>query len=242
LCPNNALKPNLSQGGQALFLDEGLCEGCFSCTLACPSKALFKNGAMADSGEIMSQILYDVGMYQKTGGGVTFSGGEASLQSSFLMELLMMCESEGIHRAIDTCGLCSSKIFMELSRKADLILFDLKHMDGQAHKRLTGADNDLILKNARLLSCEAIPMEIRIPIVPGFNDGCENIAETARFIASLDSVQSVYLLGYHKIGESKICGFGKRMPGLGIPSVGKDRLEQLCGLVGTFVNVPVKYR
>jgi len=171
---------------------------------------MFPGGRKYTVGALLEEVLADKGLYEKTGGGVTFSGGESTMQNGFLAEALDACGKASVHCAIDTCGLCAPETLLGLCRNAGLVLFDLKHMDGARHKEMTGADNALILRNARMLSDEGVAIEIRVPVIPGYNDGPDNLDATAAFIGGLKSVREVVILGYHKIGEGKVSGFGTR--------------------------------
>ena len=227
----------------ALTYDSAACAGCFACVNACPTKALVRNGEKVEASVLMTEILRDRGMYRKTGGGVTFSGGEATMQAGFLSELLTLCAEQDIHTAIDTCGLCDSEVFLSLCQKAKLVLLDLKHMDSARHRALTGAPNERILQNARLLAQNGVPVEIRVPVVPGLNDDEENLDATARFAGELSSVQGVVLLGYHKLGLSKVYGFDLRQQDPGIQSPAMAHLKALRDRFQAHVpHIPVSCR
>lgn len=192
------------------------CERCFSCVKACPTGALGIAGEKMTLEQVLVEVQRDAGIYQRSGGGVTLSGGEATMQSEFAGALLMALRKAGIHTALDTCGFCKEETFAMLAGKADLILFDIKHADPIEHKRLTGQDNRLILRNLEALEKMGANVEIRIPYIPTMNDGPENLEAVAHIIKPLRCVQRVVLLGYHPLGQTKIYDFDHHGVDLGI--------------------------
>ena len=144
--------------------------------------------------------------------GVTFSGGECTMQPDFLMALVDACQDEALHVCIDTCGQTDPVFFQALLRKADLFLFDIKQMDSKAHKRLTGVGNGLILRNLRtaLAACPE-KIRIRIPLMPGLNDGEENIAAVAALLGEY-GVRHVDVLPCHSFGSGKYRALSRPVP------------------------------
>ena len=172
------------------------CNLCGRCAEVCPSGARKLIGRFVSAAEIIKQIEKDLVFYEQSGGGVTFSGGEPLMQVEFLNELLEECKKRRIHTAVDTsCYSINGEL--EAISKADLFLCDLKTMDGQDHKRLTGVDNEVILENIKRLSQWSKPIIIRIPVIAGFNDTDENIEATGKFAAGLSSLVRIDLLAYH---------------------------------------------
>jgi pyruvate formate lyase activating enzyme len=150
--------------------------------------------------------LRDGIFYERSGGGVTLSGGEPLAQPEFASSILRLCKETYIHTALETSGHVDWAIFEEVLKFVDLLLYDFKHMDAAQHKSYTGVSNSLILDNARRASHElSIPMWARIPVIPKYNDSPENMEATARFIAEElgNCVKRVSLLPYHRLGETK---------------------------------------
>jgi pyruvate formate lyase activating enzyme len=160
-------------------------------------------GWRAGVGQIMREVERDVIFYEQSGGGVTFSGGEPLMQPDFLLALLEQCRIKEIHTAVDTTCYAQPQILEAVGRKADMFLCDLKHMDEDAHRRLTGVDNSLILRNIRWLCDMGRPVIIRMPIIPGFNDDRQNIELTGRFAASLPGVCRIDILPFNRGGKEK---------------------------------------
>ena len=218
------------------------CTRCFKCSGECPAGALVVNGYFIGAAELVKELEQDIGMYAKTGGGVTFSGGEPTIQSGFLRELLISCKERGMSAAIDTCGLCDGDLFVDICKLADIVLFDLKHMDDEQHRRLTGTSNQEVLMNARRLAGIGARIHIRVPIVPGYNDSEANIDDTIQFIASLGNVESVTFLGYHKLGLAKInCFFRQADPGVKLPE--RENMRAICQrMKAAAPDIPASYR
>lgn len=161
----------------------------------------------------VEEIIKDLQDYrpfmEASGGGITVSGGEPLLQIPFVTELFKACKAVGIHTTIDSSGGCFSEKpeFLaqldELLQYTDLILVDLKHIDRDQHKRLTGKYNDHILKFAQYLSEKQIPVWIRHVLVPGITDFDEYLLSLGKFIGTLDNVEKVEVLPYHKLGVYK---------------------------------------
>jgi pyruvate formate lyase activating enzyme len=153
--------------------------------------------------EVMAQVKKDTIFYDQSGGGVTFSGGEPLMQPEFLLALLAACRAEGIHTAVDTTGYAEPQVIHRVAEMVDLFLCDIKHMNSELHGQFTGVGNERILDNIRMLSADAKEIHIRIPIIPGFNSGRDNIEQTARFVQSLRSIRRVDVLPYNRGGLEK---------------------------------------
>jgi pyruvate formate lyase activating enzyme len=177
---------------------------CGGCAEACPAKAIEMSGKPMSVAQIMETIEKERIFFDQSGGGVTFSGGEPLLHSGILIELLDACGKGGIHRAVDTAGHVKTEILLEVAKRTDLFLYDLKMMDTVLHEQWTGSKNDLILQNLKALAGTGADIIIRIPLTGGVNDHEENIRQTAAFIASLPGkTREVHLLPYHDIAQHK---------------------------------------
>ena len=154
--------------------------------------------------ELMKRLLQDRKFYEKSGGGVTISGGEALCQIDFVEEVLKRLKEEGIHTALDTTGYAPWETVERTLPYTDLYLYDLKHMDSKKHKEVIGVPNELILSNAKKLAEHGKLLQIRIPVIPLFNHDEENIRKTAEFCQTLGkSVAMIQLLPYHNLGVMK---------------------------------------
>lgn len=201
-------------------VDRSKCTNCLKCAEACPSKALYNTLRRISVEECMEAIRMDKKYYDKSGGGVTISGGEPMSQFEFTLALAKQCKAEGIHVALDTTGFAPWEHYKEILPYVDLFLYDLKHMDSARSKVLVGVPNELILDNARKLAAAGARFQFRFPIIPKLNDSEENIKATAAFCKELvDAIDVVQLLPYHKMGQTKYdrLGLKYRLPNVEAP-------------------------
>jgi pyruvate formate lyase activating enzyme len=210
-CPQNAISPGKSiqhpttrEEIQHIRIDRSRCNNCGDCAKACIYKALYICGADYTVEELYQRVCKDVPFYEQSGGGVTVSGGEPLSQPEFTLQFLKILKQHGIHTALDTTGYAQYSVIEPLLPYTDLFLYDLKHVDGEQHRIVTGVENQLILENARRIAKAGGLMQIRLPIIPDFNDAEEDIRETGLFCRSLgNAVCLVQLLPYHNLGAMK---------------------------------------
>ncbi|WP_176761047.1 glycyl-radical enzyme activating protein [Desulforhopalus singaporensis] len=214
------------------FSGNGPCRACNRCVSACPSKARRRMGEFVSASEVIKEIKKDSIFYRKSGGGVTFSGGEPFRQPEFLAELLATCKKAGIHTAVETCGLFNWETAADCIDLIDFVMFDLKHMDDRHHRRLTGASNSLVLENAEKMARAGVDMVIRIPIIPSINDSEENIRATAGFVREkLDTALGIEPLPYHRLGLTKYAALGLDYKLSDISSPDDDHIQAICHLI-----------
>jgi pyruvate formate lyase activating enzyme len=155
--------------------------------------------------EVSDKINRYVPYFKSSGGGITVSGGEPLVQVEFVTELFKKCKAEGIHTAVDTNGFIDSNSsgVNALLDYTDLVLLDIKHIDDEKHKSLTGLTNEKVLKFAKHLSERKIPVWIRYVVVPGLTDFEPDVKKLGKFIEDLSNIENIELLPFHKIGEYK---------------------------------------
>lgn len=189
---------------------DGSCSGCGACAEACAFDARELVGAAYTAEALFRAALRDQGLYDQTGGGVTLSGGEVMAQDpDFLTELLTRLKKRGVHVAVDTCGFAPWENFERVLPLADLFLYDLKALDPALHKKLTGADNALILENLARLSRSGAAINLRIPVVPGANADEAGMKALAAFAFETCGNVPVSLLPYHRVGSDKAERLGR---------------------------------
>lgn len=204
-CPNQALA--LSE--QGVRIDWARCQICSVCTSICPTNALEIMGRRVTPAEVLKEVVQDELFYRKSQGGVTFSGGEPTLQPDFLLALMKLAKEAGLHVALDTCGFSSQDVYYELLPYTDLVLYDLKTLDEEVHKSATGVGTEKIIANLRFLNQQDIPIWIRTPVIPGYTDSPENIAAISRLISTLNSVKRYDLLAFSNLCKAKYEQLGK---------------------------------
>lgn len=187
--------------GNQHVIDERNCTFREACVKICPRDALTVFGQDILSTELVKQLVEDLPFYVATGGGVTLSGGEPLLQADFSAAVLASLKEEGINTAVDTCLYAGRDSLDKVVPYTDCFLVDIKAMNSELHKNLTGADNAPILKNIEYLDGLGKTMEIRIPYIPQTNDG--EIAHIAEYITKLKHVSGVKVLAYHNLSEAK---------------------------------------
>lgn len=205
-CPENAceLTPN------GIVTDTELCIVCGICADVCPTKASEVTGRMMSKEEIFAKIENERVFFDQSDGGVTFSGGEPLQHTEYLIEILDECGERGIHRTVDTTGLAKTETLLEVAKRTDHFLYDLKLMDSAKHKRWTGVPNEKILENLQTLAATGAKINIRIPLIKGVNTDEENIRQTAAFVANLDGeMKTVNLLPYHNLASRKYQKLGQ---------------------------------
>lgn len=224
-CPNEAQR--MAADGERLY-DRARCDRVGRCAEACYADALEMAGRRLTAEQVMAEVREDAAFYETSGGGVTLSGGEPLLQGEFAGAILRRCKEEGFHTAVDTCGHVDREVIEEVLPYVDLVLYDLKHMSPEEHRRHTGASNELILENLRWISERGAAIEVRMPIIPGINDSREDVQSAARFLGSLGTIRTVRLLAYHPYAGSKYRHLGREntMPDVAPP--GAERMRQVA--------------
>jgi len=211
VCPQGALKKgkviySKTQKAeiQIIELDREACDNCGKCTEVCQAEALAMAGKDMTVAELMARIDKDRPFFRKSGGGVTISGGEPMLQNKFTKALLKECKNQGLHTCLDTSGYAKWEHYKDILQYVDLVLYDIKHMDTEQSRVLTGVPNELILENARKMAANGVALQIRIPIIPGYNDSEENLRAASQFCLELGpAVKLVQILPYHRLGAVK---------------------------------------
>ncbi len=201
VCPSGAVIPNGLEGVRTV---RELCTGCGACVKVCKPEAREISGYVTTAGEMFDEVAADVLFYGKEGG-LTVTGGEALAHPKFTAALLKLCKNAGIGTCVETCGFVAWDVMKPILELADYVLYDIKQMDSELHRRFTGQRNELIRENLiRIndeLNCEII---VRVPVIPRYNDSLENILAIGEFVSTMIArCRRVDLLPYHNLGESK---------------------------------------
>lgn len=211
-CKTGALL--VSGDDRVVAIDRSKCVHCMACARACPSSAIQAWGEYYTVEEAMEIIRRDRIFYERTGGGVTVSGGESLLQPQFVTALLRQCKQEGIHTCLESALHVPRDIVEQVLPYTDLFITDIKTMDPEAHRARCGVDNVRILENIRYLAERGVDLVIRTPVLKGFNATDESIASIGDFIVRelKNRVVQYQLLPYRQMGTEKYKSLNVRYP------------------------------
>ncbi len=189
-------------GAQVVFagrheFEREKCRGCGRCVTVCPVEALELYGREATAESVVASVLEDRTFYAQSGGGVTLSGGEPLMQAEFCAEVFRRLRAEGVHCALETSGAVDWERFALVRPQTDLFLFDVKHVDGARHRAGTGGASARILANLSRLAETGAQIEVRVPLIPGFNADVASLEAIGRFLLGLPRLSGVRLLPYH---------------------------------------------
>ncbi len=200
-CPNDALE----MIEDAVRRDFAECENCGACASACPNEAMEMIGHETTTQAVAEKALADMPFYEASGGGVTFTGGEPTAQFDFLLAAIKAVKEGGAHVALETCGLFAKDKLAALIEAVDLFLMDIKIIDDERHKELTGAGNELILSNFSEIVKRAGHEKVlpRIPLIPSVNAGAEEIGRIVDFLKSISHPGPVHLMPYNPLAKNK---------------------------------------
>lgn len=231
VCPNSALT-RLENG--EIYVDRDKCRGCGACAEACPSTALELLGEQVTLDELLSELLKDRAYYAASGGGVTASGGEPTLQAFFVARLFDRLQAEGVHTALDTSGACSLAALEGILPHTDMVLYDLKLMDDVQHRRVTGQGIQRILNNlgaiVKLIRQNDLHTRlwIRTPLIPGITDDAANLEAIGAYLhhnlAGL--VERWELCAYNNLCRDKYRRLGLAWSFEDIPLIAQSELDR----------------
>jgi pyruvate formate lyase activating enzyme len=225
VCPSGARRA----GENGIEQISALCTACGACAAVCFSGALSVSGTEMSVEEILNEVLQDRAYYERSGGGVTISGGEVLAQPEFALELLKALKAEGVSTAIETNFCFPFPLIETLLPHIDLFMIDLKLLDETAHKRWTGLSNRLVLQNIEALDQTGKPFIIRTPLIPGVNDNSAEIARIAEFLSAFKHLEYYEMLNFNPLGASKYKSLGIENPFESARPLGGEALRELSG-------------
>ncbi len=216
-----------------VLINNWKCLKCDECTQVCPSMALEMMGKNMTPEDVLKIVEEDAIFYSRSGGGLTLSGGEPLFQADFCCEILKQAKEKGLHTAIETSGYADWNSMENVIRFIDFIIYDIKSMNSDIHRRFTGVSNEIIISNLTRL-CQKFskrPVMVRTPVIPGFNDSEEDIIAIKDFVGRFHNVVDYELLIYHRLGEPKYGYLHRNYPMKGVLPPTKERIERLKQLV-----------
>ena len=198
-------------------------------------------GSVRSAQSLIAEYERNKAFYQK--GGITVTGGEALMQIDFLLELFALAKEKGIHTCLDTSGITfreESSPYREkldaLMSLTDLVMLDIKHIDPEGHKKLTGHDNANILAFARYLAEKQVSVWIRHVVVPGITDNPGQLTQLGEFIGRLPNVKALDVLPYHIMGVSKYAELGIDYPLKGVSAATQAQAKEAKTIILTAVG------
>lgn len=201
----------------------GRCTACGKCLSVCPKQCRRISGRWMRADEVAARVRRNEKLLQMNGGGITFSGGEALMQTDFVLAVRALLPH--LHAAVETCGHVPAADFDRAIARMDLVLFDVKHTDSARHRRFTGVGNELIKRNLDALIASGVPFIARVPVIPGVNDDDENFKNTALWLKDAKNLQRVELLRYNRAAGAKYRSLGLTYQ----PDFDEDRAPRLDG-------------
>lgn len=204
-CPEGNEEMFVISENKIIGIDRDKCTNCTKCYDACPSDAMKLWGKEMDVSEAMEIISKDKSFYKENNGGVTISGGEALMHPEFVRDVFTECQTEGIHTCVETALHVSSRVLDQVLPVTDMLITDIKHHDSEIHKQHVGVGNEKLLENMKKVADAGVPMIVRIPIIPGFNDDVEVVTKIGKFVKEElgDKVVQMQLLRFRPLGQEK---------------------------------------
>lgn len=232
-CPHNALLPG---EGDKPVVARAACQKCFSCVQVCPATALHIFGQVMTVDDILAVVERDNIFFSRSGGGLTVSGGEPLLQADFVLELLAQARRRRLNTTIETSGYAAWPILEQACRYLNTLIYDIKSLDANKHQEQTKQSNAVILENFIKVTAAFpnLPILVRTPVIPGFNDSEEDIKAIMNFISGKPNVR-YELLPYHRLGQPKYEYVGKEYL-LDTVTLPKEQFERLNTVKNAFVN------
>lgn len=232
VCPEQACTIE----GDHIVTDRDRCTACGACAEACLTHARVIMGKEYTAKEVIKRVQADAAFYRRNGGGITLSGGEVLMQAEGAREILRLARASMIHTAIETSAYAPWERLELLLPMCDVVFVDLKHIDSEAHVRLTGVSNDLILQNIRHVAAYAAEHDsaqfvLRLPVIHPLNDDHPTMHTTARFIADLPGKVTINILPYHKLGITKYEMIDLPYPLDPDAEVDPERLQAYCDII-----------
>lgn len=236
ICIDTCPAHHILNDSEHQYIKDG-CTACGKCAENCPVNAIQVCGEEKTPQEVLSEILKDKHYYDTSSGGVTFSGGECLLYPAFMCEITQLCREQGISVIVESALNVPWKNIEAVLPYVESFFVDIKHMDSNIHRIYTGCDNGRILENIRLLAKKHPNICIRVPLIPGVNDGIENLKQTVQFAKSCgESIQHIELLKYNTLGESKYRLLQESYEAFAKEPQSDDYMKELCKELNVFLG------
>ncbi|MCW4039544.1 MAG: glycyl-radical enzyme activating protein [Candidatus Bathyarchaeota archaeon] len=230
-CPNDALRNNPNTSLDVPQLSYQDCSACGQCVELCYSNALRIAGRPVTATSLVNEVRKDIPFFERSGGGVTVSGGEPLMQPHLTYHFLAACKQQGIHTALETSGYAPWNQLLRIAKTTDLVLFDVKMLDPDLHRTYTGVTNQLILHNLQQLVPQT-SIQVRVPCIPGINDRETQIHELAIYLSRI-GIAHIALLPYNAAANAKYQWIGRPYPFSQKQTQSEDYMKYLARLCTT---------
>ena len=240
VCPTGAL--TFDESG--VVVDRARCTHCLTCAENCPTGAMERKGTVHTAETLTAELLKDRVYFEKSGGGVTASGGEPLLQAEFVRELFQRLHMAGVKTALDTAANVTWEMLKDVLEVSDMLLLDIKLVDDGPHRRYTGVSSARILENAEKAAQYAqqhgIDIWVRTPIIPDATDGEDNIEAIGRFIAGrmAGTVKRWELCAFNNLCRDKYERLGQSWQYQDAPLMRREHMERLRDVAQQSIGVP----
>ncbi len=225
VCPTGCIS---GVAGKPISIDREKCNKCFECVKVCPSKALLQKGRIYSVDEVIAEVIRDEKFFKSSNGGVTLSGGEVLVQYNFAAHILKALKELNINTAVETTGYGKWEHLKLIADYTDIILYDIKHYNNEAHLQGTGVENHLIIDNLRKLIELGKNVVVRIPVIPGYNMDASSIEGIISLLKKLD-VKKIDLLPFHQLGKNKYAFLDKKYSLKNLSSLKEEEVDWIRG-------------
>ena len=236
-CINSCPKSAISDSG-GIAINKEICDCCGKCAEECPANALEIKGEKIAVDKLLHELKKDKAFFDNSKGGVTLSGGESVLHTDYVAELIKALKNNDIHTAIDTAGCYAYSLLEKCLQHLDLILYDIKLINEEEHKKYTGADNAIILENAKKIGKLSYPkVWVRTPIIPEVTDSKDKIAEIGEFIrAHMPNIERWELVSFNNLSKNKYKLLEKEWEYSNALLIQKNKMQDLCNLALSYTD------
>lgn len=232
-CVEACPQPPIDRADGTPWTNRAVCRVCGRCVAACVHGARKLVGRDVTVEGLAGELERDRPFYDESGGGITLSGGEPLMQADFALAVLELCRDRKLHTALDTSGAAPADVAVRAAALSDLVLFDLKQLDPEAHRSAIGAELEPILENLRAIDEAGAEIWIRFPLIPGATDARENLVALADTVLSLTNTRRVHVLPFHRTAADKYARLERSWRHDGVPGASEGAAG---GVVEYLVN------